>query len=82
MAAARGIGRVVPAFVDAQAEQARRPAGPKPAGPKPGAPAPVPGLTQIHFPDNHLSYALTWFALAAMSAMALVFVWRRRRWNG
>lgn len=72
MAKARGIGRVVPAFVDAQVEQANRPKGL----------SPVPGLTQIHFPDNHLSYALTWFALAAMSAMALVFVWRRRRWNG
>ncbi|WP_395327815.1 SURF1 family protein [Novosphingobium sp. BL-8H] len=72
MAQARGIGAVVPAFVDAQVEQANRPKGL----------TPVPGLTQIHFPDNHLSYALTWFAMAAMSAMALVFVWRRRRWNG
>lgn len=72
MAKARGIGSVVPAFVDAQVEQANRPKGL----------TPVPGLTQIHFPDNHLSYALTWFAMAAMSAMALVFVWRRRRWNG
>nr|WP_132387477.1 SURF1 family protein [Novosphingobium sp. PhB165] len=72
LAQARGIGAVVPAFVDAQVEDAVRPKGL----------APVPGLTQIHFPDNHLSYALTWFTMAAMSAMALVFVWRRRRWNG
>ncbi|MPT48591.1 MAG: SURF1 family protein [Sphingobium sp.] len=38
---------------------------------------PVPGLTVISFPNNHLSYALTWFAMAVLSAgMAL---WLRRR---
>lgn len=73
MAQARGVGAVVPVFVDAQMEK---------GAPVPGAAAPVPGLTQIQFPDNHLTYALTWFALAAMSIMALLFVWRRRRWNG
>ena len=43
---------------------------------------PVPGLTIVHFRDHHLSYALTWFGLAAMTAAALVYgahLERRRR---
>lgn len=71
LAMVRGIGAVVPAFIDAQVEQAAPIQGLRP----------VPGLTQIHFPDSHLTYALTWFAMAAMSAMALIFVWRRGRWT-
>ncbi|MFD2135095.1 SURF1 family cytochrome oxidase biogenesis protein [Novosphingobium resinovorum] len=60
-------GRRLPAFVDVQTEQATT------------APAlkPVPGLTQITFPDSHLSYALTWFAMAALSLVALAYTWRR-----
>lgn len=42
-----------------------------------GTKAPVPGLTVVNFPDNHLGYALTWFALALMSAAGTVIVWRR-----
>jgi len=71
LATVRGIGPVAPAFVDAQVEKAASVQGLRP----------VPGLTQIHFPDSHLSYALTWFAMAAMSAMALIFVWRRGQWT-
>ena len=48
--------------------------------------APVPGglpqggATQINVPNNHLSYALTWYGLAATLAGVFgVFVWRRRR---
>ncbi len=33
---------------------------------------PIGGLTVIRFPDNHLVYALTWFALAAMVAGAYI----------
>lgn len=40
---------------------------------------PVGGLTVIQFPNNHLQYALTWFAMAAMAAWAAYFVWRQRR---
>ena len=43
---------------------------------------PRPGLTVLRFPNDHLAYALTWFALAAMMAAALVYVLldaRRRR---
>lgn len=67
---AKGTGRTVPLFVDAQKEEAVRPAD--------GA-YPVPGLTVVRFPDNHLQYALTWFALAGLSAFGIVLVWRRRR---
>lgn len=64
----RGIGPVVPAFIDAQAESGGIRA-------EKGA-QPVPGLTVINFPDNHLSYALTWFALAALSLVGIWFLWR------
>lgn len=46
---------------------------------------PVGGLTVLRFSNNHLVYALTWFALAAMTAAATVFVLRdgaRRRLPG
>ncbi|WP_159980959.1 MULTISPECIES: SURF1 family protein [unclassified Novosphingobium] len=69
LAAARKLGAVVPAFVDVQVEQA--------AQIPPSPVKPVSGLTQIHFPDNHLTYALTWFALTALSAFGLVYIWRR-----
>lgn len=39
---------------------------------------PVGGLTVIAFRNGHLSYALTWFALAGMSAWGLSFVLRER----
>ena len=46
---------------------------------------PVGGLTVLRFSNNHLVYALTWFALAAMTVAATVFVLRdgaRRRLPG
>ena len=43
---------------------------------------PRPGLTVLDFRNNHLGYALTWFALAAMALAAAGFVlrheWRLR----
>jgi surfeit locus 1 family protein len=69
MAAKRGVSDIAPYFIDADAT------------PNPGG-LPVGGLTQVSFPNNHLQYALTWFALAAMVAGLLVFVLRselRRR---
>ena len=68
MAAARGLqGPVAPFFLDAVA--------------KPGAPPSWPraGLTVLAFPNNHLAYAFTWFALAAMTAGAFVYVLRDAR---
>lgn len=38
---------------------------------------PVGGLTVISFRNHHLSYAITWFVLAAMAAAATFFVWRQ-----
>lgn len=64
IAAARGLGGdpVAPYFVDATAAD--------------DAPLewPRPGLTVLHFNNNHLGYALTWFLLAGMVALALGYV--------
>lgn len=68
IAAAENLrGPVAPYFIDADAT------------PNPGG-LPVGGLTVIRFRDNHLSYALTWFALAAGLAGAAIFV-RLRAWD-
>lgn len=63
IAQARGLGPVAPYFVDADAAS------------EPG-PVPRGGLTVVAFRNSHLVYALTWFALAAMSLWGAVFVWR------
>lgn len=60
IAKAMGLSNVAPYFIDAD------------ASPNPGS-YPVGGLTVVRFPDNHLVYALTWFALCALS---LFFAWR------
>lgn len=60
IAAAHQLGTVAPYFIDAAAA----PAGA--ANPD----APVGGLTVLVFNNNHLAYALTWFALALMAAGA------------
>ncbi|MDO7840747.1 SURF1 family protein [Sphingomonas immobilis] len=65
IANARHLGTVAPVFVDADATA------------NPGG-LPVGGLTVIAFSDNHLIYALTWFALAGLSAFGAVMVLRRR----
>jgi surfeit locus 1 family protein len=57
IATARGLKNVAPYFVDAD---------------KSGTAAPVGGLTIIAFPNNHLVYMLTWFALAVMTIVAFV----------
>lgn len=64
IAAARGLGPVAPYFIDADA--AANAAG-----------GPVGGLTVVRFPNNHLVYALTWFALALMLAIGAIIVARR-----
>ncbi|PTS88346.1 Surfeit locus 1 family protein [Sphingomonas sp. HMWF008] len=53
----RRLAPVAPYFVDADARA--------------GAGYPIGGLTVVRFSDNHLVYALTWFALAAMSLAGL-----------
>lgn len=65
MAAAKGLSAetVAPYFVDAVVmNQADSRTWPR------------PGLTVLHFNNNHLVYALTWFTLAAMTAGALGYL--------
>ena len=57
IATARGLSHVAPYFVDAD---------------KSGSAAPIGGQTIIAFPNSHLVYMLTWFALAAMTIGAFV----------
>jgi surfeit locus 1 family protein len=39
----------------------------------------MPRLTSvIAFPDNHLSYAITWFALALLTLVGGWVVWKHR----
>lgn len=54
---ARGLGAIAPYFIDADAQPDRA--------------YPIGGMTVVTFPDNHLAYALTWFALAALSLAGL-----------
>ena len=65
---ARGVPDAAPFFVDADAapRQPRMAAQPDRAWPQ-------GGLTVIAFHNNHLVYALTWYALALMSLFA---AWR------
>jgi surfeit locus 1 family protein len=55
-------GPVAPYFLDEQATPATAQRWPR------------PGLTVIRFPNDHLQYALTWFALAAMVAAAIGYL--------
>lgn len=73
MAAARGLqsARVAPYFVDADAGQYADDLDP--------AARPYGGMTVISFPNNHLVYALTWYALAVMMAAALAWAIRDER---
>ena len=66
IAAARGLTDVAPVFIDAD-----RTAG------APGEP--VGGLTVLHFTNNHLLYALTWFAMALLLAGTVIHLNMRHR---
>lgn len=65
IAQARGLRRVAPYFVDADAASAGTSSEPA---------FPVGGLTIIAFHNSHLVYALTWYALALMVAGAAIGV--------
>jgi surfeit locus 1 family protein len=60
---ASGLSNVAPFYVDADAT------------PNPGG-LPVGGKTMLTFPNNHLSYAITWYILAAMVVAAGWYVLR------
>lgn len=79
IARARGLERVAPYLVDEDAAPGLSPDG--------SAVWPKGGMTVISFPDNHLSYLITWYLLAAMVLAAAVYVGRdeyrlRRRRRG
>jgi surfeit locus 1 family protein len=61
IATARSLSAVAPYFIDADATPNR-------------GGFPIGGLTVVHFSNNHLAYALTWFALALMVAGAAASV--------
>jgi len=60
-----GLGRTAGYFIDAEH------AGPDDSWPR-------GGLTQVNFRNAHLSYALTWYAMAALFLGGMVFVIRDR----
>ena len=67
IATARGLSDVAPYFIDAD------------EGANPAA-LPVGGQTVIAFPNNHLTYALTWFGLALTLAGATIYA-AREEWR-
>jgi surfeit locus 1 family protein len=69
IAAADGLHDAAPYFIDAD------------AAPNPGG-WPLGGLTVVHFRNSHLSYALTWFALAAMAIGWIIYGLRGERRAG
>nr|WP_237371720.1 SURF1 family protein [Rhizobium sp. SL42] len=67
IAAAKGLERVAPYFVDADATPTPNSGG-----------LPIGGLTVVSFRNSHLVYAVTWYLLAVMSAVGL-YVMRRQQ---
>ena len=70
MARALGWGEggkpVAPFYIDLEA-------------PLPPSGIPKPGPLHVHLKDDHLQYAITWFGLAAVVAIAFGFWWRAQR---
>jgi cytochrome oxidase assembly protein ShyY1 len=66
MAKSLGWGEVAPFYIDL--EQPVPPNG-----------IPKPGPLDAHLKDDHLQYAITWFALAGAVMIAFVVWWRQRR---
>jgi surfeit locus 1 family protein len=64
MAAARSLRNVAPYFIDADAAPVR---GTQPSWPE-------GGKTVLDFPNNHLSYLITWYLLALMTLVASIYV--------
>ncbi|MFY3383787.1 SURF1 family protein [Paracidovorax sp. MALMAid1276] len=72
MAQALSLSRAAPYFVDAGLPQAQAPTVTANTEQRPASEGPWPreGLTVVRFTNTHLSYALTWFAMALMVAGA------------
>lgn len=47
--------------------------------PVPDSGIPKPGALSVHLKDDHLQYAVTWFGLAAVMAIAFAVWWRAQR---
>lgn len=71
IAQVRGLTRVAPFSIDADAASSGNNQDP--------ARAPVGGLTVVKYSNSHLSYAITWFALAAMVLVGVGIVIREER---
>lgn len=69
IARSRGVKAIPDYFIDAQASPSRQA-------------YPVGGLTVVRFPNNHLQYAITWFAMAAMAVAGYILVLRRTAKDG
>ena len=69
MARVAHLGRVLPFYMDAGAT------------PNPGG-LPIGGQTRLTLPNNHLQYAITWYALAVALAVIYILFVRRHRAEG
>jgi surfeit locus 1 family protein len=68
MAAALRWGTVAPFYIDLEQ-------------PMPASGVPKPGAMEVHLKDDHLQYAITWFGLAGVVAIAFL-VWLRAQRRG
>jgi cytochrome oxidase assembly protein ShyY1 len=66
MAQALGWDRVAPFYIDLET-------------PVPASGIPKPGPLDVHLKDDHMQYAVTWFALAAAMVIAFGVWWRTQR---
>ncbi len=68
MSGVLGWGEIAPFYIDLEK-------------PVPPSGIPSPGSLQVHLKDDHLQYAITWFALAG-AVMVAFFVWWRGKGHG
>jgi cytochrome oxidase assembly protein ShyY1 len=66
MAQALGWDKVAPFYIDLET-------------PVPANGIPKPGPLEIHLKDDHMQYAITWFALAGAVVIAFAVWWRAQR---
>jgi cytochrome oxidase assembly protein ShyY1 len=66
MARALGWGEVAPFYIDLET-------------PVPETGVPKPGPLEVHLKDDHMQYAITWFALAGVVVIAFAVWWRAQR---
>jgi cytochrome oxidase assembly protein ShyY1 len=66
MARVLGWGEVAPFYIDLET-------------PAPASGIPKPGPLEVHLKDDHMQYAVTWFALAGAVMIAFGVWWRAQR---